>query len=151
VKISNPYGRAIEEWSSGDPDQKPPPHVQLRIWDRQHGRCYLTGRPINVGDKKQLDHIKALADGGENRESNMAWILIGAHRQKTGDENSRRSDERSIKKKHFGIEKQVGPDRPIQSAPMPTTRRAAERAKREPRQPANGMPRLYRALGMDKS
>jgi hypothetical protein len=121
MKIANPYGRAIEEWVGKTPDEVPPEHVQLRIWDRQNGRCYVTGRKIAPGDKKELEHILALADGGENRERNLAWIIIGAHKEKTSEENSRRAEERKVRKNHVGIK--TVPTQHIASAPFPISDR----------------------------
>ncbi|WLT07795.1 HNH endonuclease signature motif containing protein [Bartonella apihabitans] len=61
--------RKVKEWIGKTDDTMPPPSVRLRIFERDGGRCRLTGKKILAGDKWDLDHIIPLADGGENREA----------------------------------------------------------------------------------
>jgi 5-methylcytosine-specific restriction protein A len=96
-------GRAIEEWIGKTPDSKPPPHVVDRIFLRAMGKCHITGRKIRAGEAWEVEHVIALRDEGENRESNMAPALTGAHRQKTAEENSERADVSRKRRNHTGI------------------------------------------------
>ena len=103
-------GRSVPEWVAKTPDEKIPPRVRLRIWERYHGICHLTGRKIMVGDKWEMDHIVALTNGGEHRESNLAPALWHAHRAKTRDDVAQKSRVASVKAKHIGL-RNKGPNR----------------------------------------
>ena len=75
--------RAVAEWIGKTDDSKVPPHVRARIFKNRGGRCHLAGRVIRAGEPWDLDHIIALVNGGENRESNLAPALKDKHREKT--------------------------------------------------------------------
>jgi 5-methylcytosine-specific restriction endonuclease McrA len=53
------------------------------VFEAYGGKCYRSGRKIMPGDKWQIDHVRALINGGENRESNLAPILDDEHKVKT--------------------------------------------------------------------
>jgi hypothetical protein len=55
--------RSIPEWIADHDDQKIPDRVKLRVFERYHGRCYLSGKKIVPGDKWEIEHIKAIALG----------------------------------------------------------------------------------------
>jgi len=95
--------RKVKEWIGKTDDTMPPPSVRLRIFEQHGGRCRLTGKKILAGDKWDLDHIVPLADGGENRESNLAPVLHFAHQQKTTKENKTRAKAKRNAIKHFGM------------------------------------------------
>jgi 5-methylcytosine-specific restriction protein A len=140
-KLKNPVGRSTEEWVGKTADTwPPPPTVQLRVLMRQNGKCAITGHEFKPGDKKALDHIKALADHGENRESNLQWIMEElAHRPKTAAENSARAPIVQRAKTHAGI----GRDKqPVKSDPHALKSR--HRPKHEGRAPCAGTPALMR-------
>lgn len=103
MKLANTYGRATDEWIGATADTPCPPHVKLRIFQRYDGRCYLTGRKIRPGDPWELEHIKALKLGGENRESNMAPALVAAHKIKTADDRKILAKVDRLAKKQAGI------------------------------------------------
>lgn len=96
-------GRSTEEWIGSTPDAAIPPRVRLRIFERHEGRCYLSGIKIMPGDKWDCDHIVALCNGGEHRESNLAPALRDKHREKTAADVAERAKIDRIRKKHFGI------------------------------------------------
>lgn len=96
--------RTVEEWIGATPDAKPPPRVRARIFETHHGRCHRTGRKIMTGEAWDCDHIIALINGGENRESNMAPILAGKpHREKTAEDVAEKSKIARIRAKHLGV------------------------------------------------
>ena len=95
--------RKVKEWIGKTDDTMPPPSVRLRIFEKHGGRCRLTDKKILAGDKWDLDHIVPLADGGENRESNLAPVLHYAHQQKTVEENKARAKAKRNAIKHFGF------------------------------------------------
>lgn len=131
-KIAVAQGRSVEEWVGSTPDAKIPPRVLLRIFDRANGICHITGRKITPADKWQAEHIVALADGGEHRESNLAPALEGAHKVKSSEEAAIRAAVRARRKSHIGA--RVVPVKPLEGAGFPISAKTAKRLAREPRQ-----------------
>ena len=120
-------GRAVPEWVGKTPDAKVPDRVRLRVLNANKGLCYLSGLPI--GSKKwEIEHVKALSLGGENRESNLRPALVEAHKLKTKAEAKDRAKADAIAKKAAGIKPVT---QPIQSrgfpgsAPKPDKKEAA--------------------------
>lgn len=112
---SGTTARAVKEWIGKSPDDwPPPPRVQLRLLERQHGKCAITGRKFQVGDEKRMDHKLPQADGGVNRESNLQWILDdAAHKPKSKAEAKVRKRVRKRAKTHAGLK--APPKRPLES------------------------------------
>lgn len=96
-------GRAVPEWIGKTPDTDVPPRVRRRVFDAYGGRCYLTGREIRPGDVWQLEDIKALINGGENRESNKAPALVEPHKEKTKRDVALKAKVARVRNKHLGI------------------------------------------------
>lgn len=96
-------GRSIPEWVAAHPDQAIPPRVKLRIWERCEGRCGLTGKNLMVGDPYDFDHITALINGGEHRESNLQVVCRVAHREKTKADVKVKAKVARVRQKHLGI------------------------------------------------
>lgn len=104
MKLSNGSARSTEEWIGKHPDQAIPPYVRLRVFNRYQGRCYRSKKTIRPGDAWDIEHVIALCNGGEHRESNMAPIFHGkVHQQKTAEDREQKAKTDSIRKKHFGI------------------------------------------------
>jgi 5-methylcytosine-specific restriction endonuclease McrA len=97
--------REVEEWIAKHDDQAVPRAVRVRIFDRYEGRCYLSGRQIRAGDKWELEHIKALCNGGEHRESNLAPALVDPHKVKTKADRKIKAKIDRVRKKHLGLKK----------------------------------------------
>lgn len=96
-------GRIVPEWIGSSPDASIPPRVRVRIFERHEGRCYITGRKIMPGDQWDCDHIVALCNGGQHRESNLAPALRAAHRVKTAEDVKIKAKTARLKKAHLGI------------------------------------------------
>jgi 5-methylcytosine-specific restriction protein A len=75
--------RQLPEWIGTHPGVAIPPRVKLRIWERCKGACGLSGRKIMPGDRPEYDHIIALVNGGEHRESNLQVVIADKHKIKT--------------------------------------------------------------------
>ncbi len=103
--------RTVPEWIGRTPDSKIPPPVRMRVFLAYDGRCYLTGRKIMLADYWEIDHITALINGGEHKESNLAPVLRDAHRIKTKADVREKSKTARMRKKHLGIK----PDRTIRA------------------------------------
>ncbi|WP_043161647.1 restriction endonuclease [Bradyrhizobium sp. Ai1a-2] len=94
------------EWIGKTDDSRPPAHVRLRIFDRYHGICHWSKREIRPGDEWDVDHIIALINKGENRESNMAPILRGKpHKEKTARDVAEKSRVYRKRAAHLGLKK----------------------------------------------
>jgi 5-methylcytosine-specific restriction protein A len=94
--------RARPEWIAKHPDQPIPKIVKLRIWEREGGRCYLSGKKIMPGDAFEFEHVIALANGGEHREGNIRLALKEAHRAKTSADAALTAKIRRQRLKHIG-------------------------------------------------
>lgn len=102
-------GRSVKEWVGKTPDTPAPPRVRLRVFEAHNGICALTGRKIMPGDTWELDHKQALANGGENRESNLQPVLKEAHKKKTALDVAQKSKDRRVRSKHLSIHKSKSP------------------------------------------
>lgn len=75
--------KSIKEWIGKNDDSKAPPKVYLRIRDKQKGKCAHCCRTLRDTEAGELDHIEALINGGENRESNLQLLCKPCHLLKT--------------------------------------------------------------------
>ena len=55
-----------------------------------------------------MDHIVALCNGGEHRESNLAPILREVHKIKTAEDRGTKAKTDRMRLKHLGIKKRTG-------------------------------------------
>jgi len=76
-------GRSTPEWIGASPDSPIPPRVRARVFLAHDGICHISKRKIRPGEAWQCDHVKALINDGENRESNLAPALVQPHKEKT--------------------------------------------------------------------
>jgi 5-methylcytosine-specific restriction protein A len=97
--------RSTLEWIGKTDDAKVPDYVRLRIFTRANGICHISKRKITPADDWDLDHILALCNGGEHRESNMAPALVKPHKVKTAEDVKQRAKNDRVLKKHLGIKK----------------------------------------------
>lgn len=97
--------REVPEWVADNDDQAIPQRVKLRIWEREGGRCYLTGRKIMPGDKFEYEHVIAISCGGQNREGNIRLALSAPHKAKTARDVATKAKIARVKAKHIGIAK----------------------------------------------
>ncbi len=97
--------RAVEEWVGKHDDAAVPPRVRARICLAHDGICHLSVRKIATGEPWDLDHVIALINGGEHRESNLAPALRDKHREKTKADVKIKAKSARIRQKHLGIRK----------------------------------------------
>jgi 5-methylcytosine-specific restriction endonuclease McrA len=114
--------RSVEEWIGKNDDTPVPPRVRLRIFDRDNGRCHLSGRKIRVGEKWELEHIVALCNGGEHRETNLAPALVKPHKAKTAQDRKIKAKDDRVRKKNSGIKRRrrTIPGRKFDGTPIPS-------------------------------
>lgn len=97
--------RSTDEWIGKHDDQAIPPRVRVRVFDNHGGICHLSGRRIRAGEAWDCDHIIALANGGQHRESNLAPALKAAHREKTKADVAEKAAVYRKRAKHLGVKK----------------------------------------------
>lgn len=97
--------RSVPEWIGKTDDSMPPPRVRARIFLAHDGRCHITKRKIMTGEKWQPDHVIALINGGQNRESNLAPALVEPHKRKTAADVKQKAKSARVRAKHLGIKK----------------------------------------------
>lgn len=107
--------RTVDEWIGATDDQRAPPRVRERIFTRD-STCHLCKCEIQTGQKWDLDHVKALINGGENRETNLRPAHRKCHVGKTALDLAEKAKVAAIRKKHIGITR---PKQTIKSAPFP--------------------------------
>lgn len=125
--------RSVPEWIAKHDDQKIPPRVKLRIFEREDGVCHLTGQKIKPGDKWDADHKIPLILGGEHRESNLFPALRKPHQEKTKAEMAVKSKIAKVKQKHIGI--RTAPIKKLSGPGFPKTEKAARRQVKPPLPP----------------
>jgi 5-methylcytosine-specific restriction endonuclease McrA len=75
--------RLTEEWIGKNDNEPIPPRVKLRIFEKFDGTCCHCHRSIRGKLLPRYDHILALINGGENRESNGQLLCHECHDLKT--------------------------------------------------------------------
>jgi 5-methylcytosine-specific restriction endonuclease McrA len=95
--------RRVPEWIGATPDTRIPDRVRVRVFLAYNGTCHWSGRAIHPGDPWDVDHVIALANGGENRESNLAPILRSKHPDKTRHDVRQKARDARVRKKHLGL------------------------------------------------
>lgn len=93
--------RSVPEWIGKTDDHRAPPKVRDRIFDRDN-RCHICEQPIQIGQKWDLDHVKALINGGENREANLRPSHRKCHIEKTAIDVAEKAKVAAIRQKHTG-------------------------------------------------
>lgn len=130
--------RARKEWIAKSDDAKIPPRVRVRVFDHAKGVCHWCKNSIKVPvESWQADHVKALINGGEHRETNLAPIHGHCHVEKTGLDVADKKKVAAVRKKHIGA---VADSKPIQSPGFRTSKHATKRAARA----ENALPPLPR-------
>lgn len=119
--------RSVPEWVGKTDDHRAPGSVRDRILKRE-SCCYLCTQPIDGTKKWDLDHVKALINGGENRESNLRPVHRKCHADKTAEDVAEKAKVAAIRKKHLGIKAKT---QPIRSAPFAKSEKAANRVPKQ--------------------
>lgn len=115
--------RSVEEWIGKSSDTPVPPRVRVRVFERNDGVCQCgCTRKIRPGDRWETDHVIAIINGGENRESNLQTLLGACHDIKTGKDVAQKSRTYDRKKMNLGIKRRSG-------RPMPGSRRSKWKRK----------------------
>jgi 5-methylcytosine-specific restriction protein A len=98
--------RETDEWLGKSDSTPVPTRVRIRQYIRDHGVCQCgCTTKIQVGDKWEIDHTIAIANGGENRENNLRTLLSAHHKLKTKADVAEKSVTARVRAKHLGLKK----------------------------------------------
>ncbi len=101
--------RFTPEWIGASDDAAIPTRVRLRVFERVGGRCQRCGRKIVAGEPWQVDHVQALINGGEHRESNLRPLHERCHVAKTASDVKVKAKVARVKARHLGLAKSRNP------------------------------------------
>lgn len=83
--------RSVPEWIAKRSDEAIPARVKVRLFDAAGGHCQECGRILRGADRPEYDHIVALINGGEHRESNLRVLCSWCHKEKTRSDVAEKS------------------------------------------------------------
>ncbi len=113
--------RQTDEWIGKTDDTPVPPRVKLRVFERSQGICPKCTRKLQPG-QWDCDHAIALANGGENRESNLQPLCDNpCHSQKTRADVADKSKSYRKRSANAGMKKRrrTIPGRRFNGDPIP--------------------------------
>jgi 5-methylcytosine-specific restriction enzyme A len=80
----NAIMRELPEWIGKNDSDAIPARVRLRVFERYNGKCAECGVRIAGSIRPAIDHIRAIANGGANAESNLQLLCaVPCHAKKT--------------------------------------------------------------------
>jgi 5-methylcytosine-specific restriction protein A len=120
--------RTVSEWIGKSDDHRAPGSVRDRILKREPC-CHLCSLPIDGTKTWDLDHVVALINGGENRESNLRPAHRKCHVEKTARDVAEKAKIAAVRKKHNGS---VRPKGEIPGRGFVQSEKSAERAPKQP-------------------
>ncbi len=97
--------RSVPEWIGKTDDTPVPMRVKLRVFERDNGICHIANRKIVAGEEWDAEHVIAIINGGENRESNLAPALRKFHPIKTAEDVAIKSRNYRKRTKYLGLKK----------------------------------------------
>ena len=97
--------RAVKPWAPKSHDTPIPNRVRDRVYLRHGRKCDRCGVDIGARIPWEIDHIVALANGGEHCESNLQPLCRPCHRAKTETDVAEKAKLYRIRCKHIGIRK----------------------------------------------
>ncbi len=101
--------RKVPEWIGKTVDIAIPPRVRLRVLERDNNSCAVCHTPIHGGVRWETDHIKAIINGGQNRESNLQTLCKVCHIIKSKGDVAMKAYTAQLKSKHLGLKKSRWP------------------------------------------
>jgi 5-methylcytosine-specific restriction protein A len=102
-------GRSVPEWIGATPDTPVPPRVKDRVFLRFDGRCHACTRKVRPGEPWTCEHLKALINGGENRENNLGITCENCLPDKNAADVAEKSLVARKRAKHLGLKKAKRP------------------------------------------
>jgi 5-methylcytosine-specific restriction protein A len=119
--------RKRPEWIGKTDDTPAPPRVRQRSFDAAKGICHWCELPIKVpAETWAADHVIAIINGGQNRETNLAPIHGHCHLEKTDADLADKKKVAKVRGKYTGAIRPKGriasppkPERPAGKAVLP--------------------------------
>lgn len=101
--------RTVAEWIGKTDDTKVPSRVKMRVFERFKRACAKCGIKLVPGIAWDADHIKAIINGGENREANLQPLCLKVcHKPKTVADLAQKSADYQTRLSHLGPKKKTG-------------------------------------------
>jgi 5-methylcytosine-specific restriction protein A len=100
--------RSVPEWRGATPDTPVPHRVRVRVRVLGGNACANCKRDL-AAEPAECDHIIALINGGENRESNLQALCEWCHKPKTVFDVAEKSRAYKRRKRHYGLRKAKSP------------------------------------------
>lgn len=100
--------RSVKEWIGKISDTKAPSRVRQRIFDAAGGVCHICSLPIKTAESWHADHVIALIEGGENRETNLKPAHAHCNLAKANGEKTRKAKVQRTKEKYTGARQPKG-------------------------------------------
>ena len=102
--------RSVTEWIGATDDAAPTQGAKARVFNAQEGRCAACDKKMGVaGEQVEFDHVIALVNGGENRETNLQALCRPCHRAKTKKDMAEKTKVDRVRAKHLGFRKPRSP------------------------------------------
>lgn len=101
--------RSVSEWIGKNDDEAVPPRVRLRVLYRFDLKCAKCTRIIQPGTRWICDHVKALINGGLNRENNLQPLCNWCSPAKDAADVAEKSATYASRSRHLGIAKAKHP------------------------------------------
>lgn len=121
--------RPTKEWIGRRPESAAPPKVRQRVRDRDGDVCRLCSTTIKPAESYELDHVIALINGGENKETNLSAVHKHCHMAKTRLDVAEKKKTAAMRQAFTGARKPTGA---IKSRAFPLSPKAAKRAEKLP-------------------
>lgn len=97
--------RELPEWIGKTDDSPVPDRVKARLFERAQGRCQKCTRKL-FPSEWDADHIVAIINGGQNRESNLQVLCNDpCHTKKTREDVKVKAITYRKKKANIGLRK----------------------------------------------
>lgn len=100
--------RSAPEWIGKTDDTAVPDRVRVRVRERDSNHCKGCGCDLGAYSA-ECDHVLALVNGGENRETNLQTLCVWCHREKTAIDSRQKSSSYKRRKHHYGVRKAKSP------------------------------------------
>lgn len=100
--------RPVKEWIGKRPESAAPSKVRQRVRDRDGAICRLCKTQIKDIESFELDHIIALINGGENRETNLSAVHSHCHKDKTASDVAEKAKVAAMRQKFTGAKRPAG-------------------------------------------
>lgn len=95
--------RTVDEWVGKTPDTAVSRLARDRVCFAQGDCCANCGRKFGGGLNAVIDHVVALINGGENRETNLQALCSDCHKVKTAADVALKTKVARVRSKHAGF------------------------------------------------